>query len=174
MPDLDFTALKKIAYQGFKTEQDKDSLIDQGFTILQGEKTPFDAPEPPAVPQRSTTAPDALIGTKSRAQSEPLKTPPPSPEPPKGSPAPRQPSPDLIAWRAVYRLFCRYSPAIKAATSTDAIADTFLQICGDPDYLTMTTGGGDSLTIASGLYAMLEELSRKRAADLQRDQDTPS
>lgn len=62
MPDLDFTALKKIAYQGFKTEQDKDSLIAQGFTILQGEKTPFDAPEPPAVPQRSTTAPDALTG----------------------------------------------------------------------------------------------------------------
>lgn len=62
MPDLDFSALKKIAYQGFKTEQDKDSLIDQGFTILQGEKTPFDAPEPPAAPQRPTAAPDALTG----------------------------------------------------------------------------------------------------------------
>lgn len=62
MPDLDFTALNKIAYQGFKTEQDKDRLIDQGFTILQGEKTPFDAPDPPASPQHPTTAPEALTG----------------------------------------------------------------------------------------------------------------
>ena len=62
MPDLDFTAIKKIAYQGFKTEQGKDTLIDQGFTILQGEKTPFDAPEPPAAPPRPTSAPDALTG----------------------------------------------------------------------------------------------------------------
>lgn len=57
MPDLDFSALNRIAQQGFKTEQDKDRLIDAGFTILQGEKTPFD---PPASPQQPTTAPEAL------------------------------------------------------------------------------------------------------------------
>lgn len=62
MPDLDFSALTKIAQQGFKTEQDKDRLIDQGFTVLQGEKTPFDAPDPPASPQHPTTAPEALTG----------------------------------------------------------------------------------------------------------------
>lgn len=62
MPDLDFTALNRIAQQGFKTEQDKDRLIDAGFTILQGEKTPFDAPEPPATPRQPTTAPEALTG----------------------------------------------------------------------------------------------------------------
>lgn len=153
MPNLDFTALNKLFYQGFKTEQEKDSLLEQGFTIVTGEKTPFETPEPPAPP---------------------ADPPQPSPEPPRGSPAPRQPSPDLIAWRAVYRLYSRYAPMIKAAPSTDAIADTFMQICGDPDYLTMTTGGGDSLIIASGLYFMLEELSRKRAADLQPDQDAQS
>lgn len=48
MPDLDFTALKQLSYHGFKTEQEKDDLTEQGFTILPGEKTPFEAPEPPA------------------------------------------------------------------------------------------------------------------------------
>ena len=58
MPDLDFSALNKIAYQGFNTEQEKDSLIEQGFTILPGEKTPFETSEPPpAADPRSGSPP---------------------------------------------------------------------------------------------------------------------
>lgn len=59
MPDLDFTALNQIAYQGFKAEQDKDSLLEQGFTIVQGEKTPFETPEPPASPDPPRGSPPA-------------------------------------------------------------------------------------------------------------------
>ena len=102
MPDLDFTALKKIAYQGFKTEQDKDTLIDQGFTILQGEKTPFETPEPP-----------------------------PSPDPPHGSPAPQPPpmSEYKRAFRLAFDFLQQHTPAQHSAdywtqTTQDAAAIT--------------------------------------------------
>ena len=48
MAELDFTALNKIAYRGFETEEQretKDALTAQGFTILPDEITPFSAPE---------------------------------------------------------------------------------------------------------------------------------
>ena len=48
MAELDFSALNKIAYRGFETEEEreaKDALTAQGFTILPDEITPFSAPE---------------------------------------------------------------------------------------------------------------------------------
>lgn len=57
MPALDFSALTKIAQQGFNTEQDKDSLLDQGFTILPGEPTPFEPPAAAEDPPQGSPAP---------------------------------------------------------------------------------------------------------------------
>jgi hypothetical protein len=45
--ELDFSKLENIAYRGFEGEKaraEKDKLIEQGFTILEGATTPFDAP----------------------------------------------------------------------------------------------------------------------------------
>lgn len=45
MAELDFTALNKLAYRGFETEEEqgkKDALIEQGFTIAEADKdNPF-------------------------------------------------------------------------------------------------------------------------------------
>lgn len=52
---LDFTALNRIAYRGFETveeQQQKDSLIDQGYTIIENEELPF--------PQATETASEPL------------------------------------------------------------------------------------------------------------------
>ena len=45
--ELDFSKLEGISYRGIDGEAaraEKDKLIEQGFTIIEGEKTPFDAP----------------------------------------------------------------------------------------------------------------------------------
>lgn len=44
---LDFSKLKNIAYRGFEGEKaraEKDALIAQGFTVIEGETTPFEYP----------------------------------------------------------------------------------------------------------------------------------
>lgn len=71
MAELDFTALNKLAYRGFETaeaQEQRDALIDQGFTILQGEPTPFDAPQ---AAQEAATAPPAVETDKT--SSAPLE-----------------------------------------------------------------------------------------------------
>lgn len=45
--ELDFSKLENIAYRGFngaKERAEKDALIEQGFTVIEGATTPFDAP----------------------------------------------------------------------------------------------------------------------------------
>ena len=45
---LDFSKLENIAYRGFEGAEAraaKDELIEQGFTVVEGEKTPFEAAE---------------------------------------------------------------------------------------------------------------------------------
>ena len=49
MAELDFTALKQLAYKGFETaeeQEQKDALIEKGFTIAEDKDNPFlrDAP----------------------------------------------------------------------------------------------------------------------------------
>lgn len=54
---LDFTKLSGIAYRGCESEAaraSRDELVEQGFTILEGESTPFDEPsKPPQQPQET-------------------------------------------------------------------------------------------------------------------------
>ena len=64
MPALDFSALTKIAQQGFNTEQDKDSLLDQGFTILPGEPTPFEPPTAVEDPPQGSPTPPPMSAYK--------------------------------------------------------------------------------------------------------------
>lgn len=55
--ELDFSKLDKLPYRGFETAEaraEKDALIEQGFTILEG-PTPFDTPE--GAEAKSDTAP---------------------------------------------------------------------------------------------------------------------
>ena len=45
--ELDFSKLENIAYRGFEGAEaraEKDALIEQGFTVIEGATTPFDAP----------------------------------------------------------------------------------------------------------------------------------
>lgn len=76
MAELDFSALNKIAYRGFETEEEretKDALTAQGFTILPDEITPFSAPESASsTPQTSgtvkpSTTPENASGGLKRA-----------------------------------------------------------------------------------------------------------
>lgn len=80
MAELDFTALNKLAYRGFETveeQEQKDALIEQGFTIAEADKdNPFlqasstasqTASEPPkasALIKPSTTPENASEGLK--------------------------------------------------------------------------------------------------------------
>lgn len=69
MAKLDFTALNKLAYKGFETEEEqekKDALIEQGFTIEEDKDNPFlkDAPtasqtasEPPQASALNSSTP---------------------------------------------------------------------------------------------------------------------
>ena len=45
MRELDFTGLRKIAYQGFEKPEDRDSLLEAGFTIVSPQDNPFAAPQ---------------------------------------------------------------------------------------------------------------------------------
>lgn len=60
MAKLDFTALNKIAYRGFETaeeQEQKDTLIEQGFTIVEDEQLPFDEPQPSTAEEPQHAAP---------------------------------------------------------------------------------------------------------------------
>ena len=50
---LDFTALDKLAYKDFDTEEkreERDSLLQAGFTFVETEDNPFTAPPPVSAP----------------------------------------------------------------------------------------------------------------------------
>ena len=50
--ELDFSKLEDIAYRGFKgAEAEKDALIEQGFSVIEGAITPFDEPPAPNIRQ---------------------------------------------------------------------------------------------------------------------------
>lgn len=49
MDKLDFSGINKIAYEGFSTQEERDSLLEAGFTVVD-EATPFEAPAQPAAP----------------------------------------------------------------------------------------------------------------------------
>lgn len=56
MNKLDFSGLNKIAYQGFKDAEERDSLLEAGFTVVQAPDNPFSGPQsapvapPPSAP----------------------------------------------------------------------------------------------------------------------------
>lgn len=70
---LDFTALNRIAYRGFDTveeQEQKDALIDQGFTIVDNAENPFlqaaeKGSEP--LPSSTSTAPKRSSDRKAEA-----------------------------------------------------------------------------------------------------------
>ena len=67
---LDFSKLDKLAYRGFEDAaraEEKDALVEQGFTILEGVKTPFDTPQEPSA-DKPTPAPQQ----PSKRQTKPL------------------------------------------------------------------------------------------------------
>lgn len=43
MPKLDFSGINRIAYKGFEDQEERDALIDQGFTVV--EENPFSGPQ---------------------------------------------------------------------------------------------------------------------------------
>lgn len=68
MAELDFTALNKLAYRGFETveeQEQKDALIEQGFSLVEADKdNPF-LKDTPTAPQTALEPPraSALIKT---------------------------------------------------------------------------------------------------------------
>lgn len=64
--ELDFSKLENIAYRGFEGEKaraEKDALIEQGFTVIEGATTPFEAPPPQGV-NTSTPPPESPVKRK--------------------------------------------------------------------------------------------------------------
>lgn len=43
--ELDFSKLDGLAYRGFTSEAARDTLIEQGFMVIEGDISPFNAPE---------------------------------------------------------------------------------------------------------------------------------
>lgn len=70
MAKLDFSGINKIAYQGFKDQEARDTLLEQGFVVV-NEADPFNAP------QEAATAvldqPTADTRTNGKSPSERLK-----------------------------------------------------------------------------------------------------
>lgn len=62
MAELDFTALNKLAYRGFETveeQEQKDALIEQGFSLVEADKdNPF-LKDTPTAPQTALEPPRA-------------------------------------------------------------------------------------------------------------------
>lgn len=56
MQELDFSGMNKIAYKGFENAEERDSLLEAGFTIVSPQDNPFTAPQsapvapPPSAP----------------------------------------------------------------------------------------------------------------------------
>ena len=68
--ELDFSKLENIAYRGFEGEKaraEKDALIEQGFTVIEGATTPFDAP-----PAREADTPTPPPKSPAQRQLEPF------------------------------------------------------------------------------------------------------
>lgn len=68
--ELDFSKLENIAYRGFEGEKaraEKDKLIEQGFTVIEGATTPFDAP-----PAREADTPTPPLKSPVQRQLEPF------------------------------------------------------------------------------------------------------
>ncbi len=42
--DLDFSRLDSLAYRCFPTEEARDTLIEQGFMVIEGDRNSFEAP----------------------------------------------------------------------------------------------------------------------------------
>ena len=60
---LDFTALDKLAYKDFDTaekREERDSLLEAGFTFVQPQDNPFTAPPPPISSISAPPKKDAL------------------------------------------------------------------------------------------------------------------
>ena len=67
---LDFSKLDSLAYRGFEGAEaraEKDKLIEQGFTIVEGLETPFTAS---AAPDKTKAAPPPV--SPSKGQKEPF------------------------------------------------------------------------------------------------------
>lgn len=138
--ELDFSKLENIAYRGFEGAEaraEKDALIEQGFTVIEGATTPFDAP--PA--------------------QEPY-----SPTPPPKSPLKRQLKPFTGMdknrnYRAMYRAACDFHERHNPPTlEGDYWSET-------TDDMTETANRFDNDPFLTGLLvAIFEELEREYRA----------
>lgn len=66
--ELDFSKLENIAYRGFegaKARAAKDELIEQGFTVVEGDITPFEAADGQTV---NTSTPPAVSPLKRKLE----------------------------------------------------------------------------------------------------------
>lgn len=60
MKALDFSGIEKIAYEGFTSAEERDALIDAGFTVVSPKENPFTAPQSAPQPSAPVTLPDGL------------------------------------------------------------------------------------------------------------------
>jgi len=77
MGKLDFSGINRIAFKGFEDQEERDSLLQAGFSVVD-EPTPFDTPQgeaqsapvapPPSAPVESSPAP----GRRSEGAKKPL------------------------------------------------------------------------------------------------------
>ena len=69
MAELDFTALNKLAYRGFETEEEqaqKDKYIEQGCIFIEGEALPFE--EPPASEAKAQPKEETLLSSPAKVE----------------------------------------------------------------------------------------------------------
>jgi len=65
MPKLDFSGINKIAYKGFADQEERDALIDHGFTVV--DENPFPEAQRPS----TALAPIQTANTQPQGQSPP-------------------------------------------------------------------------------------------------------
>ena len=72
---LDFSKLENIAYRGFGelAVAEKDALTDEGFIVIEGEKTPFETP-PAREAETSTNPSISAVEPPERAYSRDYKS----------------------------------------------------------------------------------------------------
>lgn len=122
---------------------------------------------------------DALIETRTEATRRPQEReersgcvePPPDQEKPSESPPgpqKRDSLPMLEAWRAMYRIFAKYAPALRQAAAQDGETnDEACRLFSElwPEVEALSKIGGDAKILAAHVYDMLSDVWGKARND---------
>lgn len=150
------TLEKLLSIQGAIEQQSMEQLME----------APQGAQEPAEDQQREKPHPAAGNAQKGPSAAQESAPPPPGSKPP----------PEMLeAWRKAFKLFTKYSPALKAAAAQDGPENEeagrlFLETL--EEMRAIWEIGGDAEPLALRVYDMLDDVWHKARAEAEKRSDT--